>query len=193
MRSVIPNSFRNRKIEVDGLGFCSRKRDFQALATLWETRHFSQNQRFWKKQSNKFRVTKMRSVIPNLFRNRKIEVDGLNLLPEVYIQNLISSQWRKKRTDLAFVRFLFAEFLMYLKKQGICLCSDYGGGLKSFEKPEFPVGCPGESERKRQIPCFFRFSLGLSCILQKYFDCCHQARRIGTIFCYYVVGCAVGR
>ena len=95
MRSVIPNSFRNRKIEVDGLGFCSRKRDFQALATLWETRHFSQNQRFWKKQSNKFRVTKMRSVIPNLFRNRKIEVDGLNLLPEVYIQNLISSQWRK--------------------------------------------------------------------------------------------------
>ena len=106
----------------------------------------------------------------------------LNLLP-----------MEKKRTDLAFVRFLFAEFLMYLKKQGICLCSDYGGGLKSFEKPEFPVGCPGESERKRQIPCFFRFSLGLSCILQKYFDCCHQARRIGAIFCYYVVGCAVGR
>ncbi len=29
-----------------------------ALATLWKTRHFSQNQRFWKKQSNKFRVTK---------------------------------------------------------------------------------------------------------------------------------------
>ncbi len=31
--------------------------------------------RFWKKQSNKFLVAKKYAVIPNLIRNRKIEVD----------------------------------------------------------------------------------------------------------------------
>ncbi len=57
-RAVIPNLFGNRRIEANKPKSCRRKRDFQVLATLWKTRHFSQNQRFWKKQSNKFRVTK---------------------------------------------------------------------------------------------------------------------------------------
>ena len=34
MRAVIPNLFRNRKIEADKLKSCRRKLDFQVLATL---------------------------------------------------------------------------------------------------------------------------------------------------------------
>ena len=60
-RAVIPNLIRNRKVEVDKLKSCCRKRDFSVLATLKQV------------QSDE----KGRAVIPNSFRNRKVEVDKL--------------------------------------------------------------------------------------------------------------------
>ena len=59
-RAVIPNLIRNRKVEVDKLKFCRRKRDFHVLAALKQVQG-----------------DKKRSVIPNSFRNRKVEVDKL--------------------------------------------------------------------------------------------------------------------
>ena len=61
MRIVIPNSFRNRKVEVDKLKSSRRKRDFRVLATLKQVQGDES----------------ARAVIPNLVRNRKVEVDKL--------------------------------------------------------------------------------------------------------------------
>ena len=49
---------RNRRIWVNKLRFCRRKRDFRVFATL-----------------NQVQGDENRAVIPNLFRNRRIEVD----------------------------------------------------------------------------------------------------------------------
>ena len=58
----------------------------------------------------------MRSVIPNLFRNRKIEADMHQPFARSLHSKLNLLPMEKKRTDLAFVRFLFAEYVMCFKK-----------------------------------------------------------------------------